>query len=427
MSKKWISRIALLVLGAVLMYVIGMAWLNMRVPDTGVEHLVGHVGAVESPQFEREAAALLGSQVISGNTVQDYQNGANFFPPMLADIRSAQVSINLESYIFRDSHIGMRFAKALAERARAGVKVHVLVDWIGSFDSDKVARRLRAAGVKFRYFRPLRWRTLDRLNNRSHRKLMIVDGRIGWTGGFGIDDIWTGHADSGDVKRDMMFRIRGPVVARMQGLFGNDWTTATGNLLAGADYYPSLHEQGHVTVQLQASAPRGGRRNVELMFLLAIRGARSSIDLESAYFVPDPLMRTALLDALSRGVRVRIIVPGHFLDSGITLHASQATWGDYLAAGAKIYRFQPSMLHSKLMIVDDYLVIGGSSNFDYRSFNLNDEADVMIYNRHFARHMDAVYNHDIAQSRRVSLSEWQDRSWTHKFVDDFWWLFSPQL
>lgn len=427
MSRRWISRLALLLAGAVLMYVAGVAWLNVRAPDTGVERLAGQVGAVESTQFGREASALLGSQVITGNAVDDYQNGDSYFPAMLADIQSAQVSINLETYIFRDSDIGMRFVRALAERARAGVKVHVLVDRIGSSDSDSVAKHLRAAGVQFRYFRPVRWRTLDRLNNRSHRKLMIADGRIGWTGGFGIDDLWTGNADSSDVKRDMMFRIVGPVVARMQGLFGNNWTTATGNLLAGADYYPPLHPRGEVTVQLQASAPRGGRRNVELMFLLAIRGARTSINLEAAYFVPDALMHRALLDALARGVRVRIIVPGHFLDSGITLDASQATWGDYLAAGAQFYRFQPSMLHSKLMIVDDYLVIGGSSNFDYRSFNLNDEADVMIYNRDFASRMTEVYNHDIAQSRAVTLSAWRHRSWARKLVDNFWRLFSPQL
>ncbi|HET7662715.1 MAG TPA: phospholipase D-like domain-containing protein, partial [Rhodanobacteraceae bacterium] len=185
--------------------------------------------------------------------------------------------------------------------------------------------------------------------------------------------------------------------------------------------------QGHMSVQLQASAPRGGRRNVELMFLLSIHGARSSIDLEAAYFVPDDMMRKALLDALARGVHVRIIMPGPYIDSSITLDASQATWGDYLAAGADIYRFQPSMLHSKLMIVDDALVIGGSSNFDYRSFDLNDESDLMIYDRDFARHMTDVFNQDIAQSRPVSLKEWRQRSWTRKLVDKLSSLMAPQL
>ncbi|HET7300554.1 MAG TPA: phospholipase D-like domain-containing protein, partial [Oleiagrimonas sp.] len=240
-------------------------------------------------------------------------------------------------------------------------------------------------------------------------------------------DLWSGDADSSKVKRDMMFRVLGPVVARMQGLFGNNWVTTTGNLLTGEAYYPTLSAQGHMSVQLQASAPRGGRRNVELMFLLAIRGARSKIDLEAAYFVPDDLMRRALLDALARGVHVRIIMPGPYIDSTITLDASQATWGVYLAAGASIYRFQPSMLHSKLMIVDDALVIGGSSNFDYRSFDLNDEADLMIYNRDFAKRMTEVFNQDIAQSRHVSLKEWKQRPWTRKFVDSFWSFMAPQL
>ncbi|HET6587914.1 MAG TPA: phospholipase D-like domain-containing protein [Oleiagrimonas sp.] len=409
------------------MYIAGMIWLNLRTPEAGIHRLDGHVGVVGSRQFQREASALLGSQVLAGNAVTDYQNGEEFFPAMLKDIRSAKVSINLESYIFRDSRIGRRFVQALAERAKAGVKVHVLADRVGSRNSDHVAEQLHAAGVHFRYFRPVRWRTLDRLNNRTHRKLMIVDGRIGWTGGFGIDDLWRGDADSSKVKRDMMFRVLGPVVARMQGLFGNNWVTTTGQLLTGDDYYPSLSAQGHMSVQLQASAPRGGRRNVELMFLLAIRGARSKIDLEAAYFVPDDLMRRALLDALARGVHVRIIMPGPYIDSTITLDASQATWGDYLAAGAVVYRFQPSMLHSKLMIVDDALVIGGSSNFDYRSFDLNDEADLMIYNRDFAEHMTEVFNQDIAQSRRVSLKEWRQRPWTRKFVDNFWSFMAPQL
>lgn len=427
MLRKWIKRFLLIFAGALIVFVVGMIWLNMRAPESGIDQLEGHVGAVGSMQFQREASALLGSQIVTGNAVVDYQNGDEFFPAMLKDIRAAQVSINLESYIFRDSHVGQRFVDALIERARAGVKVHVLADRIGSRNSDKVAKELRAAGVHFHYFRPLRWRTLDRLNNRTHRKLMIVDGRIGWTGGFGIDDLWTGHADSSKVKRDMMFRVLGPVVARIQGLFGNNWVTSTGHLLVGEAYYPPLSPQGHMAVQLQASAPRGGRRNVELMFLLAIRGARSSIDLEAAYFVPDALMRKALLDALARGVRVRVIVPGPYIDSSVTLDASQTIWGDYLAAGMQIYRFQPSMLHSKLMIVDHALVIGGSSNFDYRSFDLNDEADLMIYNRDFARHMDDVFNHDIAQCKRVSLKAWKTRSWTSKFLDRFWSLFAPQL
>ncbi|HET7662170.1 MAG TPA: phospholipase D-like domain-containing protein, partial [Rhodanobacteraceae bacterium] len=271
------------------MYVAGMIWLNLRAPESGIDHLDGQVGAVGSQRFQREASALLGSQILAGNSVVDYQNGVEFFPAMLKDIRSAKVSINLESYIFRDSHIGQQFVQALAARAKAGVKIHVLADRIGSRGSDKIAAELRAAGIQFRYFRPVRWRTLDRLNNRTHRKLMIIDGRIGWTGGFGIDDLWRGDADSGNVKRDMMFRVLGPVVARMQGLFGNNWVTTTGQLLTGKAYYPPLSAQGHMSVQLQASAPRGGRRNVELMFLLSIHGARSSIDLEAAYFVPDDM------------------------------------------------------------------------------------------------------------------------------------------
>ncbi len=416
----WLVRIGLIVAGAVAMAVAGLALLNVLPQETGLTRRLRQVSPVDSPQFQREATTLLGAEVIGGNKVNAYQNGAEFFPAMLDDIRRARKTIDLESYIFRTGEVADRFVAALSERARAGVKVHVIADWIGSRADTSIAKRLRDAGVQFEYYHPLDLSSLDRLNDRTHRKLLIVDGRVAYTGGMGIDDEWRGHANKPDLRRDMMFRIEGPGAAQAQGVFENNWIATTGRALVGKQYEPPLKPSGDVAVQTFASAPGDGQ-DMKLMYLLAIEGARSSIDLEASYFVLDRLTRKALLAAQARGVKVRIIVEGKYGHSHLTLDASRAGWGPILAAGAQIYRFQPSRFHSKLMIVDHYLTITGSANFDNRSFRFNDESDSNVYDRDFAGHMTDVFDKDIKHARRVTLQQWKQRPWTQKFVD---WLCS---
>jgi cardiolipin synthase len=219
----------------------------------------------------------------------------------------------------------------------------------------------------------------------------------------------------------MQFRMEGPAAAQVQAIFGENWLTTTGEALLGLDYYPEIQRDGDLTAQAFASSPDGGGENMQLMFLMAINGARRRIDLEAAYFVPDERTLTALRDAIKRGVRVRLVVPGPYVDSKVTRNASQAQWGAMLRAGARMYRYQPALFHNKLMVVDGYLTIGGSANFDNRSFQLNDEANINIYDRAFASHMTDVIDRDIARSRELTLAQWRERPWRQRIMD---WLSS---
>jgi cardiolipin synthase len=286
---------------------------------------------------------------------------------------------------------------------------------------------MRAGGVRFEYFHPLHWYSLDRMNNRTHRKLLVVDGKIAFNGGAGIADAWDGNATKPDRWRDMEFRVEGPVASQMQAIFADNWLATTGEVLLGDAYYPDPPRAGNTAVQAFASSPDGGSTNMQLLYLMAIYGARRSIDLEAAYFIPDELTKTALRDALHRGVKIRIVVPGAHVDSPVARGASQQTWGVFMQVGARFFEFQPSLFHNKLMVVDSYLTIGGSANFDDRSFKLNDEANLNIPDRAFATHMTEVIDGDISRSREVTLAQWRDRPWTRRVADWLSTLGSSQL
>jgi cardiolipin synthase len=421
-AARWRRHILWLLAGALAAGVFGIVLLNVWPQEKQLQHRLGHVSAVESAQFRREMGTLLGTGVSEGNAVADYQNGEEIFPAMLAAIRSARHSVNMETYIYWSGEVSRKFVAALTERARAGVRVHVLADWLGSTRMKRqVVDELRAGGVRFEYFHPLHWYSLDRINNRTHRKLLVVDGIVAFNGGVGIADAWEGNGLQPDHWRDMQFRVTGPAAAQMQAIFGQNWLATTGEALLGPEYYPEVPHRGDLAVQAFASSPDGGSENMQLMYLMAINGARHRIDLEAAYFVPDELTLTALRDAMRRGVRVRLVVPGPHVDSAVVRNASQARWGAMLQAGARIYRYQPALFHNKLMVVDGYLTIGGSANFDNRSFRLNDESNVAIYDYAFAAHMTDVIGMDIARSRELSLAQWRERPWRQRVFD---WLSS---
>ena len=421
-AVRWRRHLLWMLIGALGAVLTGIILLNVWPQENQLEQRLGHVSAVESAQFRRELGTLLGPSVSEGNAVADFQNGEEIFPAMLAAIRSARHSINMETYIYWSGEVSKRFVAALTERARAGVKVHVLADWLGSTRMKQDAiDALRDGGVRFEYFHPLHWYSLDRINNRTHRKLLIVDGEVAFNGGVGIADAWEGNGLQPDRWRDMQFRVDGPAAAQMQAIFGDNWLATTGEALLGPDYYPETPARGDLAVQAFASSPEGGSENMQLMYLMAINGARRRIDLEAAYFVPDELTLTALRDAMKRGVRVRLVVPGPHVDSKVVRNASQAQWGAMLQAGARIYRYQPALFHNKLMIVDGYLTIGGSANFDNRSFQLNDESNINIYDRAFAAHMTEVIDQDIARSHELTLAQWRERPWRQRVFD---WLSS---
>jgi cardiolipin synthase len=358
----------------------------------------------------------------------DLENGDEIFPAMLDAIRGAQRTITFETYIYWSGDVGKRFADALSERARAGVAVKVMIDWAGSIKmDDALLAEMESAGVEVHQYRPLKWYNIGRLNNRTHRKLLVVDGRIAFTGGVGIADQWSGHAQDPDHWRDLHFRIEGPVAAQVQAAFNDNWIKTTGEVLNGEDYFPPQRPAGEMDAHMFIASPAGGSESMHLMYLLAIAAAESSIDLEAAYFVPDELIIKALLAARQRGVRVRVILPGKHIDSETVRLASKAHWGELLLAGVEIHEYQPTMMHNKLLIVDREMVSVGSTNFDVRSFRLNDEASLNVYDAAFAERMTEVFEADLKPTVRYTYQMWQERPLKEKLVEKFVLPIKSQL
>ena len=400
----WIFASVLLALVAAILY------LNLSPGEKRVTHEIPHLYPVDHPQFFRAMGMLLGPDIVQGNRARALMNGNEIFPAMLEAIRGAKKTVLFETFIYWSGDIGEEFAQALSERARAGVKVYVLLDWVGSIKVDReLLQRMKDAGVEAHMFHPLRWYNLGRMNNRTHRKLLIVDGTIGFTGGVGIATPWTGDAEDEDHWRDCHFCIHGPVVAQMQSVMLSNWSKTTGVILHGPDYFPELEPVGTQRAQMFHSSPSGGSESMQLMYLIAITAAVKSIDIASAYFVPDEMARIALVAALERGVRVRVITPGKHTDQQAVRHASRALWGDLLRAGAEIYVYQPTMYHCKMVLVDGLLSSVGSTNFDPRSFHLNDEANLNIYDAEFAQHLTNVFEADLKRCKRVTYEDWQRR------------------
>jgi cardiolipin synthase A/B len=401
---------------------------NFSGSEKQIKQRLAHAYSISDPQFVRSMGALLGPPLVGGNKAATLLNGDQIFPAMLAAIRTAKQSITFETYIYWSGEVGKQFVEALTERARNGVKVHVLLDWVGSQQMhEEYLDRLRGDGVEVIKYHPVRWYTLNRLNNRTHRKLLVIDGALGFTGGVGIADQWSGHAQDVEHWRDTHFQIQGPAVAQMQAAFTDNWTKVTGAVLHGDRYFPLLQPVGEQFAQVFKSSRDGGSESMHLMYLLSIAAARQSIDLSMSYFVPDATAHDALLAALRRGVVVRIIVPSDKGDAAVVRAASRAQWGPLLQAGAQIYEYLPTMFHCKVLVVDGLWVSVGSTNFDNRSFRLNDEANLNIYDREFARRQIEVFNGDLEVTRRVTYEQWAARPWSEKLWEHAMALFSSQL
>ena len=420
--KKLILITVVLTLLAALVYV------NFAGNEKKIKTEIAHLYSVDDPQFLRSMGLLLGPSIVDGNTANELVNGDAIFPSMLKAIRGAKKTVLFETYIYWSGEIGDEFADALSERARNGVKVHVLLDWVGSGKiDDNVIDKMKQAGVQVEKYHPLRWYNLGRLNNRTHRKLLIVDGSVGFTGGVGIAPLWTGNAQDPDHWRDSHFRVEGPVVAQMQSVMLDNWVKTTGKVVHGVEYFPPPRPVGSQSAQVFASSPSGGSESMMMMYLLAITAAERTIDLSSAYFVPDDITRQALVDAIRRGVKVRIITPGEHMDAETVRRASRGLWGPLLEAGAQMYEYQPTMYHCKVMIVDGLMTSVGSTNFDMRSFRLNDEANLNVYDAGFAARQTQVFEADLKQSRKVTLQAWQSRPWREKLHEHTLALFGSLL
>jgi cardiolipin synthase len=321
--------------GALIAIVLTVIVLNLVAGEKQIQRKLEHRYTVDDPQFSRELGTLLGPPIIDGNQITNLENGIEIFPAMLEAVKEARHNINFETYIYWSGDIGREFAEALSERANAGVEVQVLIDWVGSQKMDQdLLDMMTNAGVSVERYHPLDWYNLGRINNRTHRKLLIVDGTVGFTGGVGIADNWNGNADTPDQWRDSHYRLKGPAVAQMQAAFMDNWIKTTGNVLQGDEYFPALTAVGEARAQEFTRSPSGGGESMLLMYLLSITAAKSTIDLSASYFVPDDLTRGAIRAALDRGVRVRIIVPGQNSDTEIVRKASRAKWGELLGVGA---------------------------------------------------------------------------------------------
>jgi cardiolipin synthase len=419
-SGGWLARHGgwALALAACATLLVTLIVITFLPPQRQIDYAPKHLYDAGDPQFKRTLGTLLGPAILGGNHVETLKNGNEIFPAMLAAIRSARSNIDFETYVYWSGQIGRDFANAIAERARAGVQAHVLLDWVGSQKMEKdVLATMVDAGVRVEFFHPLRWYTIARMNNRTHRKLLIVDGRVGFTGGVGIAEEWTGNAEDPEHWRDTHFRVEGPAVAQMQSVFLDNWMKVTGEVSHGGDYCPSLASAGASDAQMFESSPTGGSASMELMYLLAIVSAQRSILLEAAYFIPDDLASNALLEARKRGVDIRIIVPGKYNDAKVTRNASRNTWGPLLEAGVKIYEYGPTMFHCKVMVVDGLFTSVGSTNFDDRSFRLNDEASLNVFDAGVAAEQARIFEEDVAQSKEYTLADWNARSWWQRFKE----------
>lgn len=412
-------------LATLLLVVLAM---NFATPEKNLHFKLEHRYSVADSQFRREMSVMLGPSIIAGNRVVALQNGVEIFPAMLEAIRGARTSVTFETYIYWSGQTGEEFAAALSDRARSGIPVHVTIDWVGSLGMDRaLLDGMKQAGVRLQLYRPLRWYNLGRMNNRTHRKLLVVDGRVGFTGGVGIADQWRGDARSPEEWRDTHFRIEGPAVAQLQAAFSDNWIKSTGEVLNGAAYFPPLEPAGAMAAHLFIASPAGGSESMHLMYLLAIAAAERTIDLAASYFMPDRLLIQALVAARERGVRVRILLPGPHADSEMVSISTKRGWGELLRAGVKMYVYQPTMLHTKMLIVDRELVSVGSTNIDIRSLRLNDEANLNVYDRAFAEQMREVFEADLEPALPYTYEMWKDRPLREWLAEKILWPIKSQL
>jgi cardiolipin synthase len=377
---------------------------------------------VDSAEFRR-SLDVLGTEMVPHNRAVLLQNGDEFFPAMLEAIRSARASVNMEMFIFDDGEVAAEFARALSEKAREGVEVRLLIDGYGS-NLGALEDPMKAAGVNVRVYKPLRIYTIYKIGNRTHRKILTVDGKIGFTGGVGIDDRWKGDARNPKEWRETMVQVEGPVVAQLQSIFMEDWVHTTGEVLHGEKQFPPLPPAGDVLAQAIRASRSDPSSMAKLLYYMGIQAARKTIWIENAYFVPDRQIRRGLVDAVKRGVDVRVLVPGRHIDVPIVRMASRFHYGELLDGGVKIYEYRPTMMHNKVMVVDGIWSTIGSINFVNRSMKKNAEANVAIYDRAFAELVEKTIVADLEKSELFTKARWKKRGLIARVAETFFWLFS---
>jgi cardiolipin synthase len=380
-----------------------------------------------SPEFSYKLVATSQAVFYRGNRVEVLANGTAFYPAMLRAISTATQSVNLECYIFQGGKIANQFADALVERATAGVKVTIVADAIGSARMGvALVARLRSAGCRIEFYQPLRWYRLARLNNRTHRELLIVDGRMAFVGGAGIADWWAVADGTTKPWRDTMARIEGPVVTGIQGVFVENWLECCGEILIGDEYFPPLSPVGDTTALVVKSSPSDRATTSRVVFQLLIDASCREVLIATPYFLPDKALRRLLAETVGRGVRLSVLVPGANTDQRWVRLASRRMYGGLLRAGVRIFEYEQAMIHAKSLIVDETWGVLGTTNIDNRSFEHNDEVNIVMRDEAIARRLITDYNRDVGGSREITLEGWQHRPLWEKLIGTVAWILERQ-
>ena len=398
---------------------------NFFPAEKKVRHSIRADYNVGDDTFVRTMGHLLGPPLVKGNKVTPLENGDEIFPAMLNGIRLAQRTITFENFLFREGEVSDAFAEALADRARNGVRVHFLQDALGcDAVHGRAIKLMRRAGVAVEIFRFVHF---SRINFRTHRKILVIDGTLGFIGGVGIADDWKGDGRIHGLWRDSHYEVRGPVVAQLQQAFMDNWVETRAELLHGDLYFPKQECAGEQICQIFKSSSGEGSDSGRLMLLVSIAAARRRIRIANAYFIPDNLTLRTLLEALHRGVKIEIITPGADIDAATVRAVGKAHWKPLLEAGARFYEYQPARFHCKYLLVDDCWASVGSANLDNRSMSLNEEANLNVLDHEFVRSYAQVFENDKGHSREVTLKDWRNRPWAEKIKGRTMSIFRSQM
>lgn len=383
---------------------------------------------IDSEKFLKTLETLTDAQMKHGSLLQVHTNGEHFYEAELQAIAKAQRSISLEAYIFQSGEVTRRFVAALAERARSGVQVNVTLDAIGSFSTGKsYFKELTDAGGKVGFYHPFSWKSIAQINNRTHRELLVVDGRTGFIGGAGIADHWLISKKNHHRWRDTMIQMEGAVACNLQATFAENWLESSGGVIFGEEHFPFCESTGKSSAMVVNSAPSaGGSTRARLLFQALVAAAKDTICINTPYFLPERSLLNELVRAAQRGVKVKIIVPGKKSDHMLTRSSSRRLFGSLLQAGAEIYEYLPTMIHAKILIVDGRWSVVGSTNFDNRSFGLNDEVNMAVCDPEFASRLTQDFSADLAASEPVTLHSWQRRSAFERCGELLGWVIQRQ-
>lgn len=421
---------AFLVLAILSMLAVGLAVL-VALFGRGVRYKVLAAGreSLDSPEFLAMLESLTDSKINRHTSLEVLTNGDQFYEAELNAIRAARRTVNLEAYIFSRGEIASRFTETLTERARAGVQVKLLLDAVGSVGvNDSSFAEFCRAGGKLAWYHDVRFANLFSLNNRTHRELLILDGETGFIGGAGIGDHWFKGNKRHPRWRDTMVRVEGDAVPNLQATFAENWLEAAGEIITGPGYFPMCEVPSRNAVLVVNSTPSaGGSTRARILMQLLIASATRTIHLTTPYFLPDRSMIEALLQAMrERGVEVTIVVPGKHSDHMLTRSSSRRSYGRLLQAGARIFEYEPAMIHAKILSIDNLWSVVGSTNFDYRSFGLNDEVNLAACDRDFAARLDQDFSRDLANSREITYQHWSRRSIFERAPELLGWVLERQ-